>query len=83
MRELVMFWRRKSISVLSYLDDFMYIRQGFGACAVLARRVEGDFVRARLRIDVPKCRWIPAQQRRRLYFEVNFEAGKFQFPADR
>ena len=78
-----MFWRRASISVLPYLDDFMFMKQGFGACVRLARRVEGDLVRAGLRINVPKCRRIPAQQRRQLGFEVDFAAGRFQVPVDR
>ena len=64
MRELVMFWRRASISVLPHWDDLMLMKQGFGACVRLARWVEGDFVRAGLRINVPKCRMIPSQQRR-------------------
>jgi len=64
MRELVMFWRRESISVLTYLNDFMFVKQGFGACVRLARRVEGDLARAGLRINLRKCRMIPAQQRR-------------------
>ena len=76
-RELVMFSRRASISVLPYLDDFMFMKQGFGACVRLACRVEADLVRAGLRINVPKCRMIPAQQRRHLGFDVDFAAGKF------
>ncbi len=69
--------------MLPYLDDLMFMKQGFWPCVRLARRVEGDFVRAGLRINVPKCRRIPAQQRRQLGFEVDFAAGKFQVPADR
>ena len=83
MGELVVFWRREGMSVLPYLDDFMFMKQGFQACVRPARRGEGDFVRARLRIDVPKCRMIPAQQRRHLGFEVNFASAKFQVPSDR
>jgi hypothetical protein len=83
MRELVMYWRREGISVLPYLDDFMAMKQGFWACVRLARRLEGDFVRAGLRINVPKCHMIPAQQRRQLGFDVDFATGKFQVPSDR
>jgi hypothetical protein len=83
MRELVMFWRRASISVLPYLNDFMFMKQGFGACDWLSRRVDGDLVRAGLRINVPKCRMILAQQRWQLGFEVDFAAGEFQVLADR
>jgi len=64
MRELVMFWRRDGIKLLPYLDDFMFMKSGFWQCARMARRVERDFVRAGLRINVPKCHSIPAQQRR-------------------
>ncbi len=78
-----MFWRRESITVLPYFDDLMFIKQGFWPCVRLVRRVEGDLVRTGLRINVPKCRRIPTQQRRQLGFEVDFAAGKFQVPADR
>jgi len=77
-----MCWRRASISMLPYLDYFIFMKQGFGACVRLARRVEGDLVRAGLRINVPKCRMIPTQQRRQLGLEVDFAAGKFQVPAE-
>ena len=82
-RELEMYWRRKVISVLPYLDDFIAMKHGFWAYARLARRLEGDFVRAGMRINVPKCRRIPAQQRRQLGFDVDLAAGKFQVPLDR
>ncbi len=82
MRELVIFWSRSSISVLPYLDDFVSTKHGFGACVVPARRVEGDLVRAGLRINEPKCCRIPAQQRRQLGFEVDFATEKFQVPVD-
>ena len=72
-----MYWRRDGISVLPYLDDFMAMKQGFWACGRLARRLEGDFVRAGLRINVPKCHTIPAQQRRQLGFDVDFATCKF------
>jgi hypothetical protein len=49
----------------------------------MARRVEGDFVRAELRINEPKCHTIPAQQRRQLGFDVDFAKGKFQVSLDR
>jgi hypothetical protein len=83
IKELVMFWRRESIGVLPYLDYFMFIKQGFRVCALLARRMEEDFVRAGLRINVPKCRRIPTQQRKQLGFEVDNAAGKFQVISDR
>jgi hypothetical protein len=61
MRKLVMFWRRDGVRVLPYLDYFMFLKQGFMPCARLARRMEGDFVKAGLRINVPKCRTVPSQ----------------------
>jgi hypothetical protein len=61
MIELVMFWRRDGIKLLPYLDDFMFIKRGFWQCARMAQRVEGDFVRAGLRINGSKCHTIPAQ----------------------
>jgi hypothetical protein len=63
--------------VLPYLDDFMAMKQGFWACVRLARRLESHFVRAGLRINVPKCHMISTQQRRQLGFDVNFATGKF------
>ena len=83
MRELVMFWRRDGIKLLPYLDDFMFMKSGFWQCVRMARKVERDFVRAGLRINVPKCHVIPAQQRRQLGFDVDFAEGKFQVPTDR
>ena len=83
MRKLVMSWRRASINVLPYMGNFMFMKQGFGACVRLARRVEGDLVRAGMRINEPKYRRIPTQQRRQLGFEVDFAAGKFQVSADK
>ncbi len=49
----------------------------------MARRVEGDFVRAGLRINELKFHTIPAQQRRQLGFVVDFAKCKFQVPLDR
>ena len=83
MRELVMFWRRDGIKLLPYPDDFMCMKSGFWLCVRMARRVERDFVRAGLRINVPKCHSIPAYQRRQLGFDVDFAQGKFQVPSDR
>jgi hypothetical protein len=54
MRELAMFWRRDGVRVLPYLDDFMFMKHGFAPCARLARRMEGDFIKTGLRINVPK-----------------------------
>jgi hypothetical protein len=48
----------------------------------MARRIERDFIRAGLMINVPKCHSIPAQQRRQLGFDMDFAQGKFQVPAD-
>jgi hypothetical protein len=61
----------------------MAMKHGFWPCVRLARKLEGDFVRAGLKINVPKCRTIPARQRRQLGFDVDFAAGKFQVPSDR
>jgi hypothetical protein len=83
MRELVMFWRRDIIKVLPQFDDFMFMKHGFRQCARLARRVEGDFIRAGLKINVSKCNTIPAQQRRQLGFDVDFADVMFRVPPDR
>ena len=83
MRELVMHGRRGGIRLLPYLDDFMFMAKGFWQCVRLARKVERDFVRAGLRINVPKCHTLPAQQRRQLGFDVDFAEGKFRVPVDR
>ncbi len=69
--------------MLPYLDDLMFTKHGLWPCVRQARRVEGDLVRAGLRINVPKCHRIPSQQRRQLGFEVDFAAEKFQVPVDR
>ena len=83
MRELVIFWRRDAIKMPPYLDDFMFMRAGFRHCVRMARRVERDFVRAGLQINVPKCHVIPAQHRPHLGYDVDFAGGKFQVPDDR
>ena len=69
--------------MLPYLDDFMFMKRGFLLCARLARRVEGDFIRAGLKINVPKCHTIPAQQLRQLGFDVDLAEGVFRVPEDR
>jgi hypothetical protein len=73
--------------VLPYLDDFVFMKHGFCHCARLARRVarrvEGDFIRAGVRINVPKCNTTPAQQRRHLGFDFDFADGVFRVPLDR
>ncbi len=75
MRGLVMFWRRDGVRVLPYLDDFMLLKHAFIACARLARRMERDFIKAGLRINVPKCRTVPSQQWRQLGFDVDLAKG--------
>ena len=72
-----MHWRRGGIKVLPYLDDFMFMKTTFWHCVRLARRVHRDFVRVGLKINAPKCSPVPAQQRRQLWFVVDFEEGKF------
>ena len=57
--------------------------KGFWQCARLARKVEADFARAGMRINVTKCHTLPAQQRRLLGFDVDFVDGKFRVPVDR
>jgi hypothetical protein len=64
MREMVMHWRRWGIRVLPYLDDLMCMERGFWQCVQLARRAERDIFLAGLKINMPKCHSIPAQQRR-------------------
>ena len=79
-----MFWRRDGVRVLPYLDDPMFIKHGFAACARLARRMEGDFIKTSLRINVPKCHIVPSQQRsRQSGFDVDFAKGEFRVPEER
>jgi hypothetical protein len=72
MRELFLFWRKDDIKLLPYLDDFMATKSGFWPCIRMAQRMERDFFRARLRINVPKLHLVPAHQRRQLGFDVDF-----------
>ncbi len=65
------------MKLLPYLDDFMAMKSAFWPCLRMARKIERDFVRAGLRINVPKCHLIPAQQRRQFGFDVDFAEGKF------
>ena len=69
--------------MLPYLDDFMFMERGFWQCVRLARRVEKKLFLADLKTNVPKCRTIPAHQRRQLGFDVDFAAGEFKVPEDR
>ena len=69
--------------MLHYLDDFMFMEHGIWQCVRLARRVEKDLFLAGLKINVPKCHTIPAQQRRPLGFDVDFNACEFKVPEDR
>jgi hypothetical protein len=77
MRELLMHWRRGGIRLLPYLDDFLFMAKGFKQRAMLAKKVEADFFRAGLRINVPTCRSHPVRQRRQLGFDMDFADGKF------
>ena len=45
--------------------------------------LEGGLIRAGLKINVPKCHSILAQQRRKLGFDVDFAEGEFRVPEDR
>ncbi len=45
--------------------------------------MEKDLFLTGLKINVPKCHTIPAQQRRQLGFDVDFAAGEFRVPKDR
>jgi hypothetical protein len=83
MRELVMYWRRGGIRLLPYLDDFMFMAKGFWQCVRLAMKVEADFVRAGLRINVPKCHTLPTQQLSELGLDVDSTDGKIRAPVDR
>jgi hypothetical protein len=56
MRELVMNWRREGIRLLPYLDDYMFMIQGFWQCVRLARKVERDFILARAK---DRCVQVP------------------------
>ena len=69
--------------MLPYLDDFMFMERGFWQCVRLAWRVERDFFLAGIKINMPKCHTIPAQQRRQLGFDVDFALGEFRVPEDR
>ncbi len=66
-----------------YMDDFMAMKHGFWACVRLPLRLESDFVRSGLKINVPEFHMIPAQKRRQLGFDVKFAASKFQVMSDR
>jgi len=66
--------------LLLYLDDFLFMAMCFLQCARLARKAEADFVQTGLKINVPKCRILPAQYRRQLGFDVDFADGKFRVP---
>ena len=70
-----MYWRREGIRLLPYLDEFLFMAKGFCRCAMLTRKV--DFARTGLRISVPKCHTLPAQQRGQPGFDVNFAEGEF------
>ena len=49
-----MHWRRDGIKLIPYLDNCMFMKVDFKQCVRMARRVDRDFDRAGLRINVPK-----------------------------
>ncbi len=57
--------------------------KGFWQCARMARRVKKDLIRPGLKINIPKCHTIPAQQQMQLGFDLDFAGGMFRVPADR
>jgi hypothetical protein len=83
MRELVMYWRSGGLSVLPYLDDFLFSKKGSQTCLRLCRRVKHDFYDAGLMINVTKCRMDPAPCLRQLGSDVDMGKGKFRVPVDR
>jgi hypothetical protein len=83
MRELVMHWRRRGISVLPYLDDFLFPATGQSTCRRVAAEVEADFYKGGLIINVPKSQRVPTQRLRHLGFDVDLAEGLFRIPEDR
>ena len=83
MRELVMYWRKRGISILPFLDDFFFLKKGEHACLRLCLRVRKDFFSAGLIINVPKICLAPALVLLHLGFDVGMAEGKFRVPVDR
>jgi len=83
MRELVMHWRRGGIRLLPYLNDILFMAKGFWQFARVAKKVEADFIRPGLRINVSKCHTLPVWRRRQLGFDVGIADGEFRVPVNR
>ena len=83
MRELVMKWRRDGLSVLPYLDDFLFGFRSNEAALSHRLRIESDFFRSGLRINFEKSEREPGHCRRHLGFMVDTTLGTFSVPQDR
>ena len=80
IRELVMFWRSRGISILPYLDDFLFLIMGYDAGCLLAKIVEEDMHCAGLAINQTKSDGTPKHDRVHLGFDVELAAGLFKVP---
>ena len=84
MRELVIYyWRKGCISVLPYLDNFLFSKKGKHVSLLLCRRVRKDFFDAGLIINESKSKLNPALCLRQMGFDVDMGEGKFRVLVDR
>ncbi len=77
IRELVMYWRAKGITILPYLDYLLFIFTSCEACRRSSRIVEEDMRLAGLTINWEKSDGIPLQERIHLSSVINRTEGLF------
>ena len=70
VREMGMYWRRCGIRSLPYLDDLFFPKKGFSIVSVGGNTLEGDSLKAGLKINFPKSGLISMEDRRHLGFDM-------------
>ena len=76
-----MLWRRCGIRVLPYLDDLVFLKKDVLACRLVGIRIEGDCLKAGLKINFTNSGLIPLKERKHLGFDMDFGAGYFKIPS--
>jgi hypothetical protein len=70
-----MYWRSKGISILPYLDDFVFLIMGYDDVRLLAKIVKEDMHRTGLAMNWDKSDDTPKHERRHLEFDVDLANG--------
>ena len=83
MKCLARRWRTRGITLLQYLDDFLFFAPTAAAARAVRQWVLADFAAAGLLLSWPKCQLEPVQRLKHLGFVIDTSTMTFEAPADR